>query len=361
MSKNGVTVRASPSRNVGDDQRLGELVERRSPQRRCRARAASDAPRVAPPSGDACAARRRRTGWRCSGRRASGAPGRCRRRRGSASSARTSARSLTVGLTKNSARVGRCGERLDRRRRRDEDEAQVVAEARQQLAQSPGSASTSTSACSDEPSLPSARSASICRFDSARDLADALATWRAAPASTQARDVAVGLDEDRRRALRREHLPRLLGGEAEERRHPAQHRVGDVPERGLRRAPRVRLRRRRVEAVLQDVEVERAEVLGAEHLQLGDDRVELVDAVVAAGEDAARLRRSVPTISACSAAVRASAQRSISSISRERHRIARRDRSRWCWRAGSAACCGSAGTRRRRGRGSCRRSPRSPE
>ena len=48
------------------------------------------------------------------------------------------------------------------------------------------------------------------------------------------------------------------------------------------------VRRRRVETVLQDVEVERAEVLGAEHLQLGDDRVELVDAVVAAGEDAAR-------------------------------------------------------------------------
>ena len=100
--------------------------------------------------------------------------------------------------------------------------------------------------------------------------------------------VAVGLGEDRGRALRAEHLPRFLGGEAEERRHPAQHRVGDVPERRLRRAPRRRLRRRRVEAVLEDVEVERAQVLRAEDLQLGDHRVELVDAVVAALEHAAR-------------------------------------------------------------------------
>ena len=87
-----------------------------------------------------------------------------------------------------------------------------------------------------------------------------------------------------------------------------------VPERRLRRAPRVRSRRRRVEAVLEDVEVERAQVLRAEHLQLRDDRVELVDAVVAAFEHAAR-GVEPPTISACSSAVRASAQRSISSIS----------------------------------------------
>jgi hypothetical protein len=48
----------------------------------------------------------------------------------------------------------------------------------------------------------------------------------------------------------------------------------------LRRAARARIRRRRVQAVLEDVEVEAAEVFGAEGLQRLDDAVELVAFVI---------------------------------------------------------------------------------
>ena len=51
-------------------------------------------------------------------------------------------------------------------------------------------------------------------------------------------------------------------------------------ERGLRRAPRAAVARRRVEPVLQHVEVEAAQVLGAERLQPLHDEVELVAVVV---------------------------------------------------------------------------------
>ena len=64
-------------------------------------------------------------------------------------------------------------------------------------------------------------------------------------------EVPEGLDEDRHRLAGREHLPRLLGGEAEEGRHPAQHGVRDVPQRGLRRAAREGLLAARVQAILR--------------------------------------------------------------------------------------------------------------
>mmetsp|Transcript_70457 Transcript_70457/g.166067 ORF Transcript_70457/g.166067 Transcript_70457/m.166067 type:complete len:326 (+) Transcript_70457:628-1605(+) len=87
-------------------------------------------------------------------------------------------------------------------------------------------------------------------------------------------EVPVGLGEDG--LALREDLPGFLGREAEEGRHPAQHRVRDLPQRGLGRAAGQALGRRGVEAVLQHVEVEGAEVLGAIDLQLGHHRVELV-------------------------------------------------------------------------------------
>ena len=62
-------------------------------------------------------------------------------------------------------------------------------------------------------------------------------------------------------------------------RHPAQHGVRDLPQRGLRRARARPLRRGGVEPVLQHVEVETAQVFRAEHLQRWHHRVELVDLV----------------------------------------------------------------------------------
>ncbi len=54
----------------------------------------------------------------------------------------------------------------------------------------------------------------------------------------------------------------------------------DVVQRGLRRASGARIGGRGVQAILQHVQIEAAQVLGAEHLQLGDHRVELVDVVM---------------------------------------------------------------------------------
>ena len=61
--------------------------------------------------------------------------------------------------------------------------------------------------------------------------------------------------------------PRLLRGERQDRRHQLEQRVADQRQRGLRRTPRAARLAGRVEAVLQHVEVEPAEVLGAEGLQ----------------------------------------------------------------------------------------------
>ncbi len=82
------------------------------------------------------------------------------------------------------------------------------------------------------------------------------------------------------RALPLQHPPRLLGGERQDRRHQAEQARGDVPQRVLRRAPRRGIGAAGVEPVLEDVEVERAEVLGAERLQLLRHEVELVAVVV---------------------------------------------------------------------------------
>src|SRR6266487_5148904 len=79
------------------------------------------------------------------------------------------------------------------------------------------------------------------------------------------------------------YLPRVLGGEAEYRGHEAKQAPGDVVERVLRRAPRGRIRGARIQAVLEDVEVERAEVLRAERLQPRDRGMELE--FLAVGED----------------------------------------------------------------------------
>ena len=92
---------------------------------------------------------------------------------------------------------------------------------------------------------------------------------------------AKGFEKDRALVgLARQHGPGLFGGEAEEGRHPAQHGVGDLVQRGLGAAARQALGRGGVEAVLEHVEVERAQVFRAIHLQLAHHGVELVDVEV---------------------------------------------------------------------------------
>ena len=72
------------------------------------------------------------------------------------------------------------------------------------------------------------------------------------------------------------HLPGFFSGEAEEGRHPAQHGVGELPQRGLGAAARQAFGRGGVQAVFQHIEVKAAQVFGAEQLQLGDHGVEFV-------------------------------------------------------------------------------------
>src|SRR5690606_10100494 len=75
-------------------------------------------------------------------------------------------------------------------------------------------------------------------------------------------------------------LPGLLGGERQDRRHQLEQRLGDVQQRRLGRAPRGAVGGGGVQAVLEDVQVERAQVLGAEGLQARDGGVEIVAFVV---------------------------------------------------------------------------------
>ncbi|MNI33745.1 hypothetical protein D3C73_877060 [compost metagenome] len=58
--------------------------------------------------------------------------------------------------------------------------------------------------------------------------------------------------------------PQLVGGEGQDRRHPAGERLGDVVHRALRRTTTVRIGRHRVQAVLGHVQVQRAQVHAAE-------------------------------------------------------------------------------------------------
>src|SRR5215472_15531532 len=62
-------------------------------------------------------------------------------------------------------------------------------------------------------------------------------------------------------------LPYFVGGEAEDRRDKPRQRLGDTPQRGLRAAASGRVGRQRVEAVLNYVEIERAEVSVGELIQ----------------------------------------------------------------------------------------------
>ena len=78
--------------------------------------------------------------------------------------------------------------------------------------------------------------------------------------------VVPGLEQHAFATLARQRLPDFLAGERQDRRQPAHQRLGDAVHRALRAAPAVAVGRHGVEAVLGDVEVERAHLVGAEVL-----------------------------------------------------------------------------------------------
>src|SRR5258708_2470852 len=77
-----------------------------------------------------------------------------------------------------------------------------------------------------------------------------------------------------------EQLPGFLRRERQDGRHQAQPALRDVPQRGLRRAPRRRVGAAGIETVLEEVEVERAQDFRTEGLQAMRDQLALVDAVL---------------------------------------------------------------------------------
>src|SRR5262249_25600043 len=73
--------------------------------------------------------------------------------------------------------------------------------------------------------------------------------------------------------------PRLLSGEAQNRRHGLEHSVADERERSLRRPTRPTGARGRIPAILEDIEVEAAQLFGTIALELLHHWVELELAV----------------------------------------------------------------------------------
>src|SRR5256885_16327577 len=80
-------------------------------------------------------------------------------------------------------------------------------------------------------------------------------------------------------SLARKMAPHLLSGEAEDGPEPAHHALRDVKHDGLRRAARGARGGRRVHAVLDDVEIEAAQIDAAEVVHLLIDHVKGVLAI----------------------------------------------------------------------------------
>src|SRR5438876_8959703 len=86
-----------------------------------------------------------------------------------------------------------------------------------------------------------------------------------------------------------ENAPCLFGGEGKYRRHELEQRVPNQRQRGLRGTARAAVAPGGVEAILQHIEIEAAELLGAIRLQALYREVELVALVVASD----RLKKSI--------------------------------------------------------------------
>src|SRR5438309_9472806 len=70
--------------------------------------------------------------------------------------------------------------------------------------------------------------------------------------------------------------PRLLRGEAQDRREPAHQAIEGAVENGARGAAARVVEAVAIEPVLADIEIERAEIYGAEIVQGGEDRMLVV-------------------------------------------------------------------------------------
>ena len=330
--KNGASARLSPGAKAASTASFGQVIQRRSPA----TREAEPAQRPR----HSAAARPRRAG--CS-RSARTAPPRSRRR-GSASSARTSRCSLALTSTLN---AGPCS-LVNRRTRRDQYKTQIVAQARQRLVDR---------TCAADVQFRRQRRADLLRF--ALFLESSWSRSRGTGAHCPRRrsrpDRVLGRASQCQTSsntlcsasLLAQHLPGLLRGEAQDRRHQPHQALRDVPERGLRRAPRARIRAAGVEPVLEDVEVERRPVPPSRSPAASASR---------GGTGRPCSPRPRPPAGARSARARSGRSRSSAPPAPR----AAPDRNRRCWRAGSAAYCGCAGSFRRRASGSRSRSSARP-
>ena len=149
---------------------------------------------------------------------------------------------------------------------------------------------TSSSASSGAPIAPAMRSRSSSRATSARSAISAVQSMRSAGSSGNSCQVVRNTDSARVTA---QMPPHLLGGERQDRRQPAHHALGDVPHRGLRRAARAARGRGRVKAILQNIEIEAAQIDHAEVVDLLIDQVECVVAIGLRSPAAARCVRAM--------------------------------------------------------------------
>ena len=236
------------------------------------------------------------------------------------------------------ASAGRLSAAVHARRRGDEHEPQLLAERLQRSAADAARSTRRPRHRAARRSRPALRSFSSSRVTRAAHAQDRIPVdLRALSRTLRQRDP--GVEEHRFVALARHVAPDLLRRERQDRREPAHHRLGDPEHRGLRRAARVALRRRRVQPILEHVEIEAAEIDAAEVVHLLIDEMELV---VAIGRDHLFLQ-----LLRC-----ATAPSDRSPPARPAAPGPSPDRSRRDCRAGSARYCGCADTTRRRASGS---------
>jgi len=134
-----------------------------------------------------------------------------------------------------------------------------------------------TSASSGAPIAPAARNRSRSRATSALSAINAgqsIAGTRSVPTGTDARYSGTPIH-----CASPQETPHLFGGETQDGCQPAHHRLSHVMHGGLRRAARCAARARGVEPILDDVQIEPAELDDAEIVDLLVDVVKFVVAV----------------------------------------------------------------------------------
>ena len=186
--------------------------------------------------------------------------------------------------------VGRRRPQLDLRH--DEQHRQVAAYALEQR-ELAGGADSTTFACSELPICLFLRSGSISASTRSRrpisrvPALEQLRDRRARRSSARGGNSAMCTDSSRAPGRM---PPQLVGGERQDRRHQPRQAVGHQIHRRLRRAPLARPRGERVQAILRDVGVERAQIDRRERVQRLEDRAVLVVLVGLAGSRCASSR-----------------------------------------------------------------------